>query len=164
MPRPNIQRGFTQGERATSMFFISRGTVGVFVVPDSDDPTDGPGEESYVISLGAGSFFGEVSLLEEVLPHTHPAKFRSHLLSVRSPVEYQHSPRRARRDRRLMRPAKNALLSFYRFQVHMRTANVRAETFTELQVMHAEDFQALAEVFPEFKVRSSTRYHHYFAT
>ena len=38
------------------------------------------------------------------------------------------------------------------FQEHLRTANVRAETFTELQVMHAEDFRALAEVFPEFKV------------
>lgn len=38
------------------------------------------------------------------------------------------------------------------FQENLRTANVRAETFTELQVMHAEDFRALAEVFPEFKV------------
>ncbi len=34
----------------------------------------------------------------------------------------------------------------------MRTASVRAETFTELQVLHASDFRALAEVFPEFKV------------
>lgn len=57
---------FSQGERATSMFFISRGTVGVFVVPDSGDPFDTGGEEDYIISLGAGSFFGEVSLLEEV--------------------------------------------------------------------------------------------------
>lgn len=48
------------------MFFISRGTVGVFVVPEGDDPSEAPAEESYVISLGAGSFFGEVSLLEEV--------------------------------------------------------------------------------------------------
>lgn len=56
----------TQGERATSMFFISTGTVGVFVVPESDDPFETPGDEDYVISLGAGSFFGEVSLLEEV--------------------------------------------------------------------------------------------------
>lgn len=38
-------------------------------------------------------------------------------------------------------------------QEHVRTANVRAEAFTELQVMHAADFKALAEVFPEFKVR-----------
>ena len=40
------------------------------------------------------------------------------------------------------------------FQENIRTANVRAETFTDLQVMHAEDFKALAEVFPEFKVCS----------
>lgn len=40
-------------------------------------------------------------------------------------------------------------------QQHVRTANIRAETFTELQVMHGEDFQALAEVFPEFKVTKS---------
>ncbi|CAM9213269.1 unnamed protein product, partial [Hapterophycus canaliculatus] len=89
-----------QGEPATSMFFISRGTVRVFVLSESEDSVDGNTQESYIISLGAGSFFGEVALLEEE---------------------------------------------------HLRTANVRAETFTELQVMHADDFQALAEVFPEFK-------------
>eukprot|EP00903_Cladosiphon_okamuranus_P006812 g6640.t1 len=89
-----------QGEPATSMFFISRGTVGVFVVPESDDSCDARMGESYIISLGAGSFFGEVSLLEEE---------------------------------------------------NLRTANVRAETFTELQVMHGQDFRALAEFFPEFK-------------
>lgn len=41
---------------------------------------------------------------------------------------------------------------FSRAQENLRTANVRAETFTELQVMYAADFHALAEVFPEFKV------------
>lgn len=45
------------------MFFISRGTVRVFVV---SEPTDGETEENYVISLGAGSFFGEVALLDDV--------------------------------------------------------------------------------------------------
>ncbi|CAM9312779.1 unnamed protein product, partial [Scytosiphon promiscuus] len=89
-----------QGEPATSMFFISRGTVRVFVLSEGEDTMGSPPEESYIISLGAGSFFGEVALLEEE---------------------------------------------------HLRTANVRAETFTELQVMHADDFHALAEVFPEFK-------------
>lgn len=48
------------------MFFISRGTVRVFVVSGADDGGDVPREEDYVISLGAGSFFGEVALLEEV--------------------------------------------------------------------------------------------------
>lgn len=38
-------------------------------------------------------------------------------------------------------------------QDHLRTASVRAETFTELQVMRGKDFRALAEVFPELKVR-----------
>ncbi len=57
-----------QGEPATSMFFISRGDVCVYVVEDT--PTAGgriePPEESYIISLGTGSFFGEVALLDEV--------------------------------------------------------------------------------------------------
>lgn len=42
-------------------------------------------------------------------------------------------------------------------QQHIRTANIRAETFTELQVMHGEDFRALAEVFPEFQVPARFR-------
>ncbi|CAM9669824.1 unnamed protein product [Ectocarpus fasciculatus] len=88
-----------QGEPATCMFFISRGSVRV-TVPETEDCDDEFPEETYIISLGAGSFFGEVALLEEE---------------------------------------------------HLRTANVRAEAFTELQVMHATDFKALAEVFPEFK-------------
>ncbi|CBN74810.1 conserved unknown protein [Ectocarpus siliculosus] len=88
-----------QGEPATCMFFISRGSVRV-TVPETEDCDDEFPEETYIISLGAGSFFGEVALLEEE---------------------------------------------------HVRTANVRAEAFTELQVMHAADFKALAEVFPEFK-------------
>ncbi|CAM9246327.1 unnamed protein product [Ectocarpus sp. 6 AP-2014] len=88
-----------QGEPATCMFFISRGSVRV-TVPETEDCDDESPEETYIISLGAGSFFGEVALLEEE---------------------------------------------------HVRTANVRAEAFTELQVMHAADFKALAEVFPEFK-------------
>lgn len=48
------------------MFFISRGTVRVFVLSDSEDCGDSPSDETYIISLGAGSFFGEVALLEEV--------------------------------------------------------------------------------------------------
>lgn len=55
-----------QGELATSMFFISRGTVRVLVISDPDDSGNTPPEETYIISLGAGSFFGEVALLEEV--------------------------------------------------------------------------------------------------
>ncbi|CAM9716906.1 unnamed protein product [Ectocarpus sp. 4 AP-2014] len=88
-----------QGEPATCMFFISRGSVRVTVSGTEDCDDEFP-EETYIITLGAGSFFGEVALLEEE---------------------------------------------------HVRTANVRAEAFTELQVMHAADFKALAEVFPEFK-------------
>ncbi|CAM9697347.1 unnamed protein product [Pylaiella littoralis] len=87
-----------QGELATSMFFISRGTVRVLVISDPDDSGNTPPEETYIISLGAGSFFGEVALLEED---------------------------------------------------HVRTASVRAETFTELQALHSQDFKTLAEVFPE---------------
>lgn len=48
------------------MFFISRGTVRVFVLSESEDAADAAREERYIISLGAGSFFGEVALLEEV--------------------------------------------------------------------------------------------------
>ncbi|CAM9880616.1 unnamed protein product, partial [Ectocarpus sp. 8 AP-2014] len=49
------------------MFFISRGSVRV-TVPDTEDCDDEFPEETYIISLGAGSFFGEVALLEEVGP------------------------------------------------------------------------------------------------
>lgn len=48
------------------MFFINRGAVRVFVLSDPDENGYTPPEETYVISLGAGSFFGEVALLEEV--------------------------------------------------------------------------------------------------
>lgn len=49
------------------MFFISRGTVRVFVTHE-DSCGDERRSENYIISLGAGSFFGEVALLEEVTP------------------------------------------------------------------------------------------------
>ncbi|CAM9642417.1 unnamed protein product, partial [Ectocarpus sp. 12 AP-2014] len=52
-----------QGEPATCMFFISRGSVRV-TVPETEDCDDEFPEETYIISLGAGSFFGEVALLE----------------------------------------------------------------------------------------------------
>ena len=48
------------------MFFISRGTVRVFVLSEADDSGAYAPEETYIISLGAGSFFGEISLLDEV--------------------------------------------------------------------------------------------------
>lgn len=48
------------------MFFISRGTVRVYVVPNSEDCSGVPEEENYIISLSDGSFFGEVALLGEV--------------------------------------------------------------------------------------------------
>lgn len=48
------------------MFFISRGTVRVFVVPEDDECLDVSVAERYIISLGDGSFFGEVALLDEV--------------------------------------------------------------------------------------------------
>ena len=50
------------------MFFISRGDVCVFVVEESQkfDGRGEPPEETYIISLGTGSFFGEVALLGEV--------------------------------------------------------------------------------------------------
>ncbi len=49
------------------MFFISRGSVRVFVLSEADDSGRLPPEETYIISLGAGSFFGEISLLDEVV-------------------------------------------------------------------------------------------------
>lgn len=61
-----LLKNLGQGEPATSMFFISRGTVRVFVLSEVDDSRRGPPEETYIISLGAGSFFGEISLLDEV--------------------------------------------------------------------------------------------------
>lgn len=54
--------------------------------------------------------------------------------------------------RSLHRPLTSATDNVPHTQKHVRTANIRAETFTELQVMLGEDFRALAEVFPEFKV------------
>lgn len=82
------------------MFFISRGTVGVFVVPESHDSSkDTPEEETYIISLGAGSFFGEVSLLEEVLVRMNPlCGVWCAVLCLRPPIECQNG---------LLRPLKS---------------------------------------------------------
>ncbi len=38
----------------------------MYVVSETDDSGLIPPEETYIISLGAGSFFGEISLLDEV--------------------------------------------------------------------------------------------------
>lgn len=70
-----------QGEPATCMFFISRGSVRV-TVPETEDCDAEIPEETYIISLGAGSFFGEVALLEEVGPSCVE---RRHLLSFATP-------------------------------------------------------------------------------
>lgn len=55
------------------MFFISRGTVRVYVAPDTNMNTFTHTEEKYVISLSDGSFFGEVALLKEVRAQTTAA-------------------------------------------------------------------------------------------
>lgn len=74
-----------QGEPATSMFFISRGDVCVFVIEDT--PTAGGRiecpEETYIISLGTGSFFGEVALLGEVRVVARCRLVESHNLCLR---------------------------------------------------------------------------------
>lgn len=55
----------------------------MFVLSEVDDSRRGPPEETYIISLGAGSFFGEISLLDEVgkldMRHGWPAPPRMHL-------------------------------------------------------------------------------------
>eukprot|EP00638_Chattonella_subsalsa_P009498 CAMPEP_0117744714 /NCGR_PEP_ID=MMETSP0947-20121206/6927_1 /TAXON_ID=44440 /ORGANISM="Chattonella subsalsa, Strain CCMP2191" /LENGTH=594 /DNA_ID=CAMNT_0005561723 /DNA_START=341 /DNA_END=2125 /DNA_ORIENTATION=+ len=81
-----------QGEEADSMFFIARGSVRIYVHSN--------GKDVYLVTLGEGSFFGEIALL---------------------------SPEAT------------------------RSANVRAISFCELEVMYRVDFEGLLEAFPRFR-------------
>ncbi|CAM9581604.1 unnamed protein product, partial [Phaeothamnion confervicola] len=89
-----------QGETADAMFFISRGTVRVYVINNGERKDRQNVNDHYIVSLHEGSFFGEIALTDE----------RS-----------------------------------------TRTANVRAVSFCELQVLSATDFKTTLDTYPDFK-------------
>lgn len=60
-----------QGEKATCMFFIARGSVRVYTISGEDENK----KENYIITLNEGGFFGEIALLS--LQTTRTANVRS---------------------------------------------------------------------------------------
>lgn len=75
------------------MFFISRGSVRV-TVPETEDSDDEFPEETYIISLGAGSFFGEVALLDEVGQSRVQRRQLASFAALRAPVAWFVEPNR----------------------------------------------------------------------